>query len=84
MSAMYDSFDDGSKITLWCDGRSDGADAGKAEGESAPKKRKTDTQDVPLLSEMADDNEVYKKLKAKHPDMANPKLRFWAKLISRG
>ena len=55
-----------------------------AEGESAPKKRKTDTQDVPSLSETADNDEIYKKLKAKHPDMANPKPRFWAKLISRG
>ena len=80
---MYNSFDDGSKITLWCDGRSEIADASRSEGESASKKR-TDVQDMPSLSVTADDNEVYKKLKAKHPDMANPKLRFWAKLISRG
>ena len=66
------------------DGRSEIADAGRSEGESASKKRKTDVQDVPSLSVTADDDEVYKKLKAKHPDMANPKLRFWAKLISRG
>lgn len=84
LSAMYDSFDDGSKITMWCDGRGEGADTSKSEGVPAPKRRKTDSQDVPSLSEMADDDDVYKKLKAKHPDMANPKLRLWAKLISRG
>jgi hypothetical protein len=74
LSAMYDSFNDGSKITLWCDGRTENADAGRSEGESAPKKRKTDTQDVPSLSVTADDDEVYKKLKSKHPDMTNPKF----------
>ena len=83
LSTMYNSFDDGSKITLWCDGRSENADASRSEGESAPKRKKTDTQDVPSLSVTTDD-EIYEKLKVKHPDMTDPKLRFWAKLISRG
>ena len=39
---------------------------------------------MPSLSDTANDDEVYKKLKVKHPDMANPKLGFWGKLISRG
>ena len=39
---------------------------------------------MPSLSDAADDDEVYKKVKAKHPGMANLKLRFCAKLISRG
>ena len=30
LSTMYDSFDDGSKITLWCDGHGEGAVAGKS------------------------------------------------------
>ena len=84
LRAMYNSFNDESKITWWCDGRSEIADASRSEGESASKKRKTDVQDVPSLSVTADDDEVYKKLKAKHPDMANSRLRFWAKLISWG
>ena len=37
LSAMYDSIVDGSKITLWCDSNSEGADAGKSEGKSATK-----------------------------------------------
>ena len=60
MRAMYNSFNDGSKITLWYDGRSEIADAGRSEGESASKKRKTDVQDVPSLSVTADDDEVYR------------------------
>ena len=83
MRSMYNSFNDGSKITLWCDGRSQSADAGRSEGESAPKTRKL-MHRMCHHSVTADDDEVYKKLKAKYPDMANPKLRFWAMLISRG
>ena len=39
MPCHVHSFNDGSKITLWCDGCSEIADAGRSEGESAPKKR---------------------------------------------
>jgi hypothetical protein len=84
LGAMYESFDDGSKITLWCDGLCEGGDTGKSDGESASKKRKTDSQSAPSLSNAPEDDEVFKRLKAKHPDMGNPKLRLWAKLISRG
>ena len=59
LRAMYNTFNDRSKITLWCDGRSKIADAGRSEGESAHKKRKTDAQDVPSLSVTADDDKVY-------------------------
>ena len=63
LRAMYNSFNDGSKITLWCDGRSQSADAGRSEGESVPKTRKL----MPRMchhSVTADDDKVYKKLKA--------------------
>lgn len=64
LGAMYQSFDDGSKITLWCDGLCDRGDTGKSDGESTTKKRKTDSQSTPSLSDAADDDEVFKKLKA--------------------
>ena len=84
LCAMYKTFGDGSKITLWCDGIShDTGDAGKTD-ESACKRRKTDNQSGPSLSDTTEDDEIFKKLKAKHPEMANPKLRLWAKLISKG
>ena len=50
-------------MTLWCDGRSEIADASRSEGESASKKRKTDVQDVPSLSVTADDMKSIRNLR---------------------
>ncbi len=79
LSVMYESFDIGSDITLWCDGIRESGNTG---GEPPSKKRKTDGQAV--VSDTVVDDENFKKLKEKHPDMSCPKLRLWAKLISKG
>ena len=80
---MYDSFEPGSKITIWCDGI-------RAESTSEPsaKKRKTTTSVSTASnssSETTDNvDQIFKELKSKHSEMENTKLRLWAKLIEKG
>ena len=82
LGVMYDSFEPGSKITLWCDGIN--AD----NSEPSAKRRKTATTSVTAnksTSEATDNvDQIFKELKSKHSDMENTKLRLWAKLIDKG
>ena len=81
MQVMYKTFPASSKITLWCD-------AVHVDNEPAQKRRKTDgaiaraSTDTSL--ELDNVDAIFKDLKRKHPDMANPKLRLWAKMIDKG
>ena len=80
---MYDSFQPGSKITLWCDGIHT-----ESTSEPSAKKRRT-TSSVSTASnsptETTDNvDQIFKELKSKHSDMENTNLRLWAKLIEKG
>ena len=83
LDVMYDSFQPGSKITLWCDGIHT-----ESTSEPSAKKRRT-TSSVSTASnspsETTDNvDQIFKELKCKHSDMENTKLRLWAKLIEKG
>ena len=79
LQVMYKIFPSSSKITLWCD-------ALQPDGEPSQKRRKTDsaTASTDTSSELDDVDVIFKDLKRKHPDMTNPKLRLWAKMIDKG
>jgi len=82
---MYESFEPGSKITLWCHGI---CSTSTENSEPNAKRRKTTTTPTTISSsssELTDDvDHIFKELKSKHSDMANPKLRLWTKLIEKG
>ena len=50
------------------------------------KKRKTDGATASAGASLELDNVdiIFKELKSKHPNMTNPKLRLWAKMIDKG
>ena len=77
LQRMYSLVETRSKITLWAEGKSN-------DDEPPRKKSKTGSTSTrrELFEEEVDD--VFKKLKEKHPDMATPKLRLWARLIQSG
>lgn len=80
---MYELYTPGSKITLWCNGRSD------ANPEPSSKRRKTNGAPVSITTNSSSETEdnvdqVFKNLKIKHPDMESPKFRLWTRLIDRG
>ena len=84
LDVMYDSCEPGSKITLWCHGI---CNASTEASEPSAKRRKTVTSAVASnsSSELTDNaDQIFKELKHKHSDMANTKLRLWAKLIDKG
>lgn len=78
LQRMYSLVETGSKVTLWAEGKSSDDD------EPPRKKSKTGSTSTrrELFEEEVDD--AFKKLKEKHPDMATPKLRLWARLIQSG
>ena len=54
-------------------------------GEPAQKKRKTEASTPSNSPNEADSVDlIFKKLKSTNPDMDNPKLHLWAKMISKG
>lgn len=78
---MYKTFPMSSKITLWCD-----ALQLQPASEPPQKRRKTDgaTASTGTSLELDNVDVIFKDLKSKHPDMTNPKLRLWAKMIDKG
>ena len=83
LDVMYDSFQPGSKITLWCNGFIQKACTSEP---SAKKRRTTASVSSNSPSETTDNvDQIFKKLKSKHSDMENTKLRLWlrAKLIEK-
>ena len=81
LQVMYKTFPMSSKITLWCD-----ALQMQPSNEPPQKKRKTDSATASAGASLELDNVdiIFKELKSKHPNMANPKLRLWAKMIDKG
>ena len=80
LMVMYSTFQPSSRITLWCD-----AKVSEPPGEPAQKKRKTEASTPNNFPNEADSVDlIFKKLKSTNPDMDNPKLRLWAKMISKG
>ena len=83
LALMYRTFQPSmdTRITLWCDSRC-------TQDEAPPsKKRKTDTccqGSSEELKELDNSEVIFKELKTRHPDLPNPKLRLWAKMIDRG
>ena len=83
---MYDSFEPGSKITLWCDGIGNARTDGTSEPSTKRRKTATFVSTASDSSPKTTDNvdQIFKELKSKHSDMENTKLRLWAKLIEKG
>ena len=80
LDMMYDSFQPGSKITLWCDG----IHTESTSEPSAKKRRTTSSVSTASNSPSETTDNVDQELKSKHSDMENTKLRLWAKLIEKG
>ena len=76
--AMYEYFESGAKINLWCDAKSS-EEASSQENEPPSKKKKSQRDHQEEETE-----EIFTKLHDKHPDMQSPKLRLWSKLIQSG
>lgn len=77
LEVMYGFFQSGAKINLWCDAKGDD-DNSNRENEPPPKKKsQRDHQEE-------ETEEIFTKLRKKHPNMRFPKLRLWSKLIQNG
>ena len=78
---MYTIFSKGARITLWCE-KAVCKEAAEVEvtGEP-PAKKKVQTPRDKLEEEL---NEIFMKLKEKHPNVETVKLRLWGKLIQSG
>ncbi len=80
---MYSAFKKGSEILLWCEGKESTTTTTEPEEKEPPVKRaKTGCTRRELFETEVD--EIFKKLKDKHPQMAAPKIRLWARLIQSG
>ena len=77
LKAMYNSFEPGSKINLWCETNTDVETV--EDSEPPAKKRHTSRESTEEEIDI-----ILKKLKDKHPDKGSPPLRLWAKLIHNG
>lgn len=87
LERMYSIFEPESTINLWCEGRStfghSGNDRTRDEParEEPPAKKSKTTKREQIEEEV---ESIVTKLKNKHPEMATPKIRLWAKLIQTG
>lgn len=79
---MYHTFNSGSKINLWCEGRA--ASIGEEEMPKRKKKKVAESEQFGEETDDADKEDVFQALKKKHPLIEGPKLRLWAKLIRDG
>ena len=82
LQSLYAKRDPGSKINLWCEPKlpEENGDGSGASAQPAAKKKKGTTRE----SIEVETESVFEQLKEKHPDMENPKLRLWAKIIQSG
>ena len=87
LERMYSIFEPESTINLWCEGRStfghSGNDRTRDEParEEPPAKKSKTTKREQIEEEV---ESIVTKLKNKHPEIATPKIRLWAKLIQTG
>ena len=81
LQSLYANRDPGSKINLWCEPKlpDDNSNSGSSSEPAAKKKKGTTRESIELETDT-----VFEQLKEKHPDMENPKLRLWAKVIQSG
>jgi len=82
LDSMYNKFLKGGRITLWCEKMPWKEAVDEAE-ESVEPPAKKKVQTARQRSE-EDLDEVFGKLKEKHPNLETAKLRLWAKLIQSG
>lgn len=80
LDGMYTIFPPGTKITLWCE-KAFCKEAIEAEVTEPPSKRKAQTARDKSEEEL---DEIFGKLKEKHPNIEAVKLRLWGKLIQSG
>ena len=76
LQSLYAKREPGSKINLWCESKLPEENHDDT-SQPAPKKKKGTTRE----SIETETDFVFRQLKENHPDMENPKLRLWAKLI---
>lgn len=77
---MYSTFESGSKINLWCEGK-----AQERDRDPSPKPKRSRPGAGNTRRELFEGvDDIFKQLKEKHPDMSAPKLRLWARLIQSG
>ena len=77
LTSMYECFESGAKITLWCDARS--SEGSSQETEPSSKKKKSERDHLVEETEV-----IFAKLHEKHPDIEPPKLCLWARVIHNG
>ena len=80
LEAMYKDRASGSKINLWCEPETD-EDSDSVSLHSCKKSHKKGTSREAIEQEA---DGIFIKLKEKHPDLQNPKLRLWAKVFQNG
>ena len=80
LDGMYTIFPPGTKITLWCE-KALCKETTEAEVTEPPSKRKAQTARDKSEEEL---DEIFGKLKEKHPNIETVKLRLWGKLIQSG
>lgn len=83
IDAMYDAYNEGDEIALWCDA--------KSTCSKPTRKRKVDDDDADTprtkrTQRVDEQQKIFEELKKKHTDgqFSDPKLRLWAKLIQSG
>ena len=80
---MYDAYNKGDEITLWCDAKST---CSKPTWKHKVDDDDADTPRTKRTQRVDEQQKIFEELKKKHTDgqFSDPKLRLWAKLIQSG